>query len=103
MNFKMKYVICTKSAPRWRDAQIVKKDTQNSQSNQIRRPARRICDIFLEGNPISRKKNIFLAQFAAGVFFRKLKQIVEGVVVAGGLAPPSTQAVDFFDSLSAPR
>ena len=29
---------------------------QNRPSNQIRRPARRICDIFLEGNPISRKK-----------------------------------------------
>ena len=35
------------------------------------RPVRRICDIFLKGNPISRKKNIFLAQFAAGVFQRK--------------------------------
>ena len=27
-----------------------------------------VGDIFLEGNPISRKKNIFLAQFAARVF-----------------------------------
>ena len=58
--------------------QAVKKDTQNSQQNQIRRHARRICDIFLKGNLISRKKNIYLAQFAAGVFQRKLKQIVVG-------------------------
>ena len=44
------------------------KGTQDSLQNQIRRHARRICDIFLQANPICRKKNIFLAQFAAGVF-----------------------------------
>ena len=44
--------------------------------------------IFREGNPISRKKNRFLAIFSCAQ--RARLKIVEGVVVAGELAPPST-------------
>ena len=46
------------------------------------------ASIFLEENPIFRKKNAFLADFAAG-FSQKIKQNPEGVVSAGELAPPS--------------
>ena len=45
--------------------------------------------ILSQGNPISRRENSYLADFAAGVS-KELKQNLEGVVVAGELAPPST-------------
>ena len=61
-----------------------------SHQNRLRRRVRRRrALIFASGNPISQSKNRFLAQFAARVFQRKLKQIVVGVVVAGERSSPA--------------
>ncbi|MBQ2990321.1 MAG: hypothetical protein IJD60_03405, partial [Clostridia bacterium] len=52
------------------------------------------ASILMEGNPISRKKNRFLADFTAGIRRIQVKSVGGGC--GGGKVPPSTSLSKYF-------